>query len=347
MIRRLSIVLLCLILLLGVASFAVWYWMEGRMQQGFAAWQQSMAAQGWSVQAAGEARGGWPLAADLSLDDFSMTGGADDLPGGASYTAERLTIRLDLLQPTLVTVLCRGRQSVRVGANAALPFTAERFNIAVPIAQGTPPTSAALDAKTVSFAAPAEGLTIGLLQGQADWHAAAAAPHVVGIRLSAEAITLPPPPARQAALGPHIASATIEGTVAGTLPPNPAGPTAAAAGWRDSGGAVDLHHIAVGWGPLGVTGTATFKLDAALQPDASATLRLVGIDETLSALAAGHVITPRAAQTAKAVAGLVVHASEGGGAAGVEVPVTLHDGSVSLGMFPLATVGKLHWPDAP
>jgi hypothetical protein len=346
MIRRLLIGLLGLLVVLGIASFVVWRWAEGRMEQGFADWQQAMAAQGWTVRAATTIRGGWPLAAQLALDDFSVTGGVIDLPGGGAYTAGRVTLRLDLLQPTVATLSGEGRQSIRVGPGEPLPFTADRLVLTVPLTQGIPPTNAGLDAKSVRFAAPADGLTIGLLQGQADWHRAdAAAPHTVAIRLSAEAITLPPPPAAQAPLGPHIASATVEGTLAGVLPADAQSPAAAAAGWRDSGGAIVLHRMAIGWGPLGVTGSAKFALDAALQPDASATLRLVGMDETLSALAAAHAITPRAAQAAKAVAGLLTHTPEGGGAAGVEVPLTLHDGTVSMGMIPLATVGKLNWSD--
>ncbi len=277
---------------------------------------------------------------DYSVDDFSLTGGANTIPGGAAYRAGRVTLRLDLLHPTVASALAEGQQSLRIGPSEALPFSAERFVLSVPLNQGLPPTTATLDAGGLHFSAPAEGLTIGLLEGQADWH------QPTTLRLSAEAITLPPPPAAQAPLGPHIASATIEGSLMGTLPADAASPAAAAAAWRDSGGKLVLRHLALGWGPLGVSGSAEVTLDAALQPDATATLRLVGMQETLTALAAAHVITTRAAQAAKAVAGLLTNASEGG-APGVEVPLTLHDRSVSLGMIPLATIGKLNWPSGP
>ena len=348
MIRRVLIGFACLAALLLLASFFAWRWVEGRMAQGFAAWTRAMAADGWTVQAGATSRGGWPLAVEFSVGDFSLAGGANDLPGGAAYTAEQVTLRLDPWHPTVVTVLSGGRQSLRVGPMPALPFTAERLALSIPLVQGTPPESAALDAGGLRFSAPAEGLTIGLLEGQADWHRAdASAPHATNLRLSAEAITLPPPPAPQAPLGPHIASASIDGTLAGVLPPDAQSPAAAAAGWRDSGGALALRRIAVGWGPLGVSGSASLTLDAALQPEATATLRLIGMQETLTALAAAHVITPRAAQAAKAVAGLLARAPDEGGTPGVEVPLTLHDRTIALGMIPLATVGKLIWPDAP
>jgi hypothetical protein len=340
MTRRLLFVAAAVVAILAAGSFALWRWAEGRMEQGFAEWRSGMAARGWTVHAGATGRGGWPLAAELDVDDLAISGGLGALPGGAAYTARRVAVRFDLLDPAVVTVRGEGNQSLRLDTGPVLPFTADRLVVTVPVAQ---PTSAALDAGAVRFGPPADGLTVGLLQGQADWHA----PKAIALRLSAEAITLPPPPASQAPLGAHIASATVEGEVSGTFPANPPGPAAAAAAWRDSGGAITLQRIALGWGPLGVAGNAVLKLDEALQPDIAATLRLVGLDETLTALANAHAITGRAAQTAKAVVGLMAHAPEGGGTPGVEVPLTVHDGSVAIGMIPLATLGKLNWPAAP
>lgn len=340
--RRVSLGLLVLLLLLAVGSLVVWWWAEGLLAQGVADWRTQMRANGWTVTAGAATRGGWPLAVTYSLSDVAIAGDAGTVPGGAAYTAARITLRLDPRDLSVLTVGGEGEQSLRLGATATLPFTAERLRLSVPLARNQPTTSAALDAKGIAFGAQAAGLTIGLLEGNADWSAKA-----TDFRLSAEAITLPPPPAPQAALGPHIASATVEGSLSGTMPAAPASPEVALTGWRDSGGAATLRHIALGWGPLGVTGQAAFRLDAALQPDASARLRIVGIDDTLTALAAAKAVTPRAAQAAKAVIGLMAHAPEGGGAAGVDLPLTLRDGILSLGMIPLATVGKLDWSAGP
>lgn len=340
--RRLLIVLASVVAVLAIGSFGLWRWGVARMDAGFAAWRQEMAAQGWQVRVAETTHAGWPLAVSMTLHDVAVQGGETQLPGGGAYTARRLTIRYDLTDPGVATVSADGDQSFRIGPNPPQPFTAERFLVTLPLPPSGPPTSAVLDAKTLCFAAPAAGLSIGLLQGNADWSRTDAA-HSIGLRLSAEAIALPPPPAPQTPLGPHIASATFEGRLSGTLPPDPPNPAAAARAWRESGGALKLTRVAIGWGPLGVSGTASFALDAGLQPDASATLRLVGIDATLRALADARLITPRAAEAVRAVAGLLAHTAQGGGAPGVELPVTLHDGTVTLGMIPLATIGKLVW----
>lgn len=325
--RRLLIGLLALLAVLGVASFVLWRWAEAGLDQGFADWRARATAQGYAVTAGAVSRGGWPLAAEMVVDDFAIA-------GRAGYTAQRIVLRLDPRTPTLLQVRGEGTQSLRLDGEA-VPFTAADLVLSVPLVQ---PTSAALAGKNLAFA---EGLTVGLLEGQADW----SAPKTIDARVSAEAITLPD--SMHAALGPHIASATVEGVFAGTIPADAATPEGAAKAWRASGGAVDVRRIALGWGPLGVSGSASVKLDAALQPDATATLRLVGMEETLSALAAAHVIAPRAAQTAKAVAALMAHAPDGGGAPGVEVPLTLHEGTLSLGMIPLAVLPKLDWSPAP
>jgi hypothetical protein len=343
MFRRLLIGLTGLLIFAALASFALWWWTERQLAQGFAAWQQMVATNGWTVQAGSSARGGWPFGADLSLEQVSLAAAPGTVPGGAAYTAAQVKLRLDPLHPTVLYVFGEGTQSLRLSASPVVPFTAEKLRLSIPLAPDTPAASATLDGSNLRFAAPADGLTVGLLQGEANF----ALPRAINFRLSAEAITLPPPPAPQSPLGSHIASATAEGTLTGMLPPDAASPAAAAAAWRDSGGALTLHRIALGWGPLGVTGSASFKLDAALQPDVAANLRLVGIDESLTALSDAHAITPHAAQAAKAVAGLLAQAPAGGGTPGVEVPVTLRDGTVSLGMIPLATVRKLSWPAGP
>jgi hypothetical protein len=216
---------------------------------------------------------------------------------------------------------------VRVLAQT-VAFEADRFDILAPWSGG-----ATLSARRLRFAGGLAGMTVALLEGEY----AAAAP---SLRLSAEAIALPPPPARQAAMGGHIASATAELAWSGTWAPSP-DLAAAAAAWRDGGGRLSVRRVAVGWGPLGVTGMGDLALDAALQPTGSAQLRLVGVDATLAALVSAHAVAPSAAKAAGAVLGLMKQ-DEGG----MEVPLTLRDRTLSVGPFPLAKLPSLVWPGA-
>jgi len=339
MARRVLLGLLALVALLGIASIVVWSWAEARMAQGFADWRTRMSERGWVVTAGAAARGGWPLAAELNVDNLRVTGGAAVVPGGAAYSAGRIVLRLGARDPGALRVLAMGPQSLRLGGSPTVPFFADRLTVTIPLSPSRPATSAGLEGSDVRFGGLAGGLTIGLIEAQADWSNAKA----TILRVSAEAIALPPD--IPAALGPNIASATAEASFSGSMSPGATSAAEAVAGWRESGGVVALRRIAVGWGPLGVSGSGTMKLDADLQPDVTATLRLVGLEEAMDALAEAHVISQQAARTAKTVADLMLFAPDGDGAPGVQVPVTLREGTLSLGLIPIATLGKVNWPD--
>jgi hypothetical protein len=339
--HRWPIALLGLLVVLAVGSFAAWRWVEGRMQQALGTFQTRMAAEGWTVTVGATARAGWPLAAELVLDDVSFAANGTALPLAAGYAATRVRLRLSLRDPGAAQILLEGPQTVQFGTASPRTFTAETLTLTVPLTPGRPPERFGLQGSSLRFGAPLDGLMVGLLEGQVEWPGG----RLSDLRVSAEAITLPP--AMHSPLGPHIASATAEAEFAGMVPQGATSPAAAAAGWRDSGGAITLRRIAVGWGSLGVSGEATVRLDAALQPEATARLRLVGLAETLSALADAHLIAPRAAQTARIVLALMTHPAKDGEAPGVELPLTLQDRRLSLGAIPLGSIAELVWPDTP
>ena len=120
--------------------------------------------------------------------------------------------------------------------------------------------------------------------------------------------------------------------------------TERAAAWRDGGGRMVLRRLALGWGPLGLSGSATMTLDEQMQPDGSATAQLVGYDAALDALAASGAMPQRAAVVAKGVLGILAKPPEGGGAPRVELPVTLRDRTLTAGRFPLLRLPDLVWP---
>ncbi len=336
--RRPLVVLLALLVLLGGGSFALWFWTVGRLAAGFDAWAADAQAQGWTVQAAGRHRAGWPLAAELVLDGVTLRAGPEVLPGGAEYRAGRVVLHISPLSPDLLTLRLEGTQSLRAFGGPALPFTADQLGIDVPLAT---PEPVRLSGHQLRFTAPAEGMTIGLLDGQAQ-----PGREALTLELSGEAITLPPPPAPQPALGGHIASVTVTAALDGALPPPGGDPQARLAAWQHAGGMLRVQDMALGWGPLGVTGTAAIGLDAGLQPTGTATLRVVGYDAALSALAAGHVVTPQAAQAIRAVLALMARTPEGGGIPQVDLPVALEDGVLRVGRIPVGKVPQWDWSAA-
>jgi hypothetical protein len=182
---------------------------------------------------------------------------------------------------------------------------------------------------------PATGLAIGLLTGQV----------VVGdattLTLSAEAIDLPPE--MNWPLGPHISSASVDATLRGSVPPPGPLPTMLEA-WRVAGGAVDVTHFALGWGPLGMAATGQAGFDEHLQPSGTADLHVIGYGKALDALAKQHVISKDAAMAATAVLTLMSRAPQDGGAPEVQVPLTLRNRMVLMGKTPLVRVPEVVWP---
>ncbi len=330
--RRPLVLLLVLLLALGGASFALWSWTVGRLRAGFDAWAQQAAAQGWTVRAGTTRGAGWPVAGELVMHDLTLAANPDVLPGGATWTAARAVLHISPLAPQVLEIRLQGTQRVRVLGDLSAPFESESFVLTVPL-PGPGPVH--MTAHQIRFGAPVAGMSIGLLDGQLQQQ-----PDSLGFDLSAEAMALPAPPAPQPALGRRIASATITGSFDGPWPPG-TDPAARAALWQKGGGTLRVRHLAVGWGPLGVTGTASFGLDPSLQPLGTGTARVVGYEPALSALAAGGAITPAAAQAVRAVLALLARTPDGGGAPEVELPLDLHDGVVHVGHIP---VGRMqHW----
>jgi hypothetical protein len=163
----------------------------------------------------------------------------------------------------------------------------------------------------------------------------------VTFSLQAEAVG--PPAGIARLLGPRIANLEVDGALNG---PVPAGHTPAeqAAAWRDGGGSLEVRRLALVWGPLDLTASATLAFDDQLQPMGAGSARLVGYAETLDALAAHAVISRSAATASKAVLSLMAHNPEDGSPPDVEVPLTLQYRTLSMRQVPLVRLPELDWP---
>ena len=315
----------------------LWGWSEMQLESGFGAWQADQRAAGWTVTGDAPSRAGWPLAARLDIAHMAMSRGA---PGVLRWTAGRVSLSVSFTSPGALVIGFGGTQEVRLAGEPPLRFTAAHMDATTPLNPATP-ADAAVDVAIGDLRAvlPSGALTVTRLDLHGDARQA--------FSLSAGDIALPPPAAGASwPLGAHVASAVIAGTVVGAIPAA-SGLAAGAAAWRRAGGRVDLPHVSLGWGPLGITGRATLALDAKLQPDATARLRVVGYDATLDALAAGGSLTRPAAAAAKAVLGLIARTPDGGGAKLVDAPVTLREGRLSVGRFALARLPEWVWPAGP
>jgi len=343
-VRRILALALAVAAALVAGDVLLWRWAEGQLEAAFADWASARRAQGWTVVAAPPVRSGWPLAAQITMTDLTVSASQPGLPGDLGWSAARLGLRVALLHPRTLVIAAAGTQHLRIGFLADLPFTADRFVAAIPLQPGVPAPGGDLEVAQLRAGIGNAGLTLARARLHAEWKPAAPQGEAV-LALSADVADLVLPGGAWA-LGPRIGSAALDLMLTGPLPPAET-PLARATAWRDGGGTLELQRAALDWGPLDLNGSATLALDQHMQPMGAATARITGYAATLDALAAARVIGARAAMTAKAVLDLMAHAPADGGAPDVEVPLTLQNGALSVGRIPLARMPELSWPDAP
>jgi len=339
---RVWLIALAIPMLLAAGDTLYWYIAKRNLENGFAAWLAGRRAAGWVAATQTPVAGGWPLAATLTVPDVSLAGATQEIPGGFSWRTQQLTLRVALLDPGEVTIAAAGAQRLRLADGPAIPYTADDLHVALPI-QTELPQSADLSADDVRADLPGGvDLALGALRLHLDLKPnAPAGEPVATFSLRTRAISPPAPLDR--VLGRRIASLTAEGALDG--PVVPAGtPAASAAAWRDGGGSLAIRHLALNWGPLDLTGSATLALDAQLQPMGAGSARAVGYADTLDALAAHGVITRSAATAAKAVLSLLAHNPDDGSPPDVEVPLTLQYRTLSMRQVPLLRLPQLDWP---
>jgi hypothetical protein len=350
--RPLLIALVSIPVLIVGGHTLLWRAATHQLSAGFKGWAAEERTQGWTVNSAKTLSGGWPLSATLTIPELFVSGGKDDLPGGLTWSADKVVLQVSLLSPHQLTLSFEGAQRLRLGNGPDIPFTADSMQVQMPIEPGVPPRTADLTARNLRAGMPAAtnpapgqasaGLTAGLVQIHASMvPSAAQGEPAISFALRSDDIGLPPD--RNWALGQRMGSFTIEGALNGPLPHSP-GLTHRATAWRDGGGSLEIRHLAMGWGPLGVTGSATLALDDQLQPMGTGMARFVGYDAALDELASHGVVKPGAAVAAKAVLSLIARVPDGGRVPEVEVPLTLQKRVLAVRQIPLVRLPELDWP---
>lgn len=118
----------------------------------------------------------------------------------------------------------------------------------------------------------------------------------------------------------------------------------ALAGWRDSGGTLEIKRFALGHGPLTLGGDGTLALDASMRPIGAFTLRIKGFEETLDRLAEAGAIKPYPAALAKTVLRALAVKQGVPGAGELKAPLSLQDGWLYVGPMAVARLPPIRWP---
>lgn len=340
---QLSIVLVLVLLIGGEAIY--WWIAAERLRAGYEGWRATLVAHGWNVQSASPSMGGWPLSATLTVPNLALRHGGPMVPGDVDVASARVTLAVSLFNPTDVGLSLPEPVHVRLGDLPVVTATGDETQVTLPLRQGnTLPIALHARDLRLDTASGAWHVTVGLLNARVEIASASRlnqSEPAARFSVSSEAIALPPE--AKWALGPNISSLSMDGTLNGALP-DARDMTRWAEAWRDGGGSLAVTHLAMGWGPLGLTGTATLALDDQLQPMGRGNGRIVGYGAALDQLAVAGVLTRSAALAATAVLSLMAATSDTEQASSVDVPWILQNRTVSMRQVPLVRLPEVDWP---
>lgn len=317
--------MLAVVLLLLALDTAAWLFACKRLDERVREAVVAAEADGWAVRAGPSTWAGWPVAAEVRFPTVAILGAQPVFPPGLAWRAELVRVRVGLTHPTVLAVVAEGRQTIAAEGVPAVPFRTRHSQAAIDLT-GREPARAVITG--FEAALPAGTLQVG-----------AAELRFPPDRLAADLTEIVVPVGGGHALAPAIGSLRLR---AHATRPFPAGPTPAesARAWRAAGGSIEVSEAAVSWGPLAASGRVSIGLDEQLQPGADGAIDATRLPEFLDTLVGTGALARSAAVAAKAVVAILA-APAGGGA--VSLPVTFHDGVLSLAHFPLLRLPPLVW----
>lgn len=303
------------------ADTALWAVACGRLDTGL---RDTAAKAGWALSADASGWGGWPAAAEVTLQDAVLHAGPEIVPP-LTWTAARATFRLSVWHPTVLTGSAAGAQTLGIGGSAPVPFKAQSLAAIIDLAAHDPIRIAA---DVLDIAAPGGPVRV-----------AAASLTVVPDEVSADLSGLVLPGRAGQPITPPIDTLHLTGQLTPAVEPQPTA-SESARRWRAHDGRVDLNSISLRWGPLDATGRATLTLDQALQPAIAGQVTATGLVAVIEQLVQTGAMTRPAATAAQGMLA-ILSAPTGGGP--LTLPVTLRDGIVSVARIPLLRVAPLVW----
>jgi hypothetical protein len=132
----------------------------------------------------------------------------------------------------------------------------------------------------------------------------------------------------------------IDGVVEGPVPEQPL--RQALTAWRESGGTIELHRVALHWDAIELVGDGTVTLNGDLQPEAAFTGHIRGWDALLDGFVQAGTMTAIDAANARLGLGLLTRVAPDGKNE-LRAPITLQNGQVFLGPAKLAKLKPIPW----
>jgi hypothetical protein len=343
--RKYWILAVVIVLLVVVGDGIYWRIAVERVRAGYQNWLAGLVAAGWDVSSEAPSIGGWPRAAAIFIPNLTLRHVRPAIPGDVEVASAGVTLSVSLFSPVRLRISMTGPTHVRAGGMQDVVVTSDEDWASMPLLRdGFRAIDVHASGLRIEPAAGTWHATAGLVNAHASLADEATADHsdpAATFSVSAEAIALPA--VIKWPLGTNISSLSMDGVMNGPLPQT-RDITSWAETWRDRGGSLAITHLALGWGPLGLTSSATLALDEQLQPMGSGNGRIVGYAPTLDRLAAAGMLTKSAATAAKAVLSLMAGAGGSDEPSVVDVPLTLQYRTLSMRQVPLVRLPELDWP---
>lgn len=340
--RRRAVLLLVLVAGAAAAAWSgFWFYAARDIQKRIGAWAEAQRAAGLTADYAGIVVDGFPMRWRATIDSPAMAGAG---PTAWAWRGERViaTITPWALHDIPASFPGLHRLTAGVGDLAEeIELRAER-----PAGRVILSPQGRLDRLDLDLGAavlrrrpdPAP-IRAAQLAASLEPHRVPGATHrtdVFDLVARARDVTLPA--GSHSALGESIALAELALSVRGGLPPGRLAESLAA--WRDGGGVLDIHRLALRWGPLAAEGDGTLTLDGENRPLGAFSARIRGYAETLDALALAKLVRPRDAAAVKIALNLFAR-QDADGRRELNVPITAQDGRLTVAGFPLARVPAL------
>lgn len=345
---RRALIVAAVLLLLAVAGYGL-YWLAAArtLADGIESWAAQQRQAGYHVSYEAPEIGGFPF-------DLEARVGAPEIaaPPGAfpwRWRGPALLLHARPWTPLDAEASIPGQHDIEIGQGEDLR------HYVLDAHQATGGASVALDGKLSEITASLRDVLVTEL-GRDDRTLLAESAEIavqprdardhtepsLDFRLALAGIVLPAN--TETPLGRNVERLEIDGAVLGRLAYDGGTLQEALARWRDDGGTLELERVAAHAGPLGLTGSATVALDAALQPVGAMSATISGHAATLDALVAAGAVSPRDGSIAKLLLAALSSPSPVDGEPEITAPLTLQDGYLWVGPARLAPLPRIRWP---
>lgn len=331
--RKTLLYLVLALVLLGAAHGFYWHWSAESLQSGIAEWRDEQRARGYEIDYQGPEVGGYPLRLVARIDQPRI-----QAPKGWRWSGPSVVASSALWAPLTVHLDFPGQHQVarsEKDRTIEIELREAAADIVLRGDGGLDQATSRLSQGMVSntgqgtFTFEALDLTLGpLMKGRGS------EPQELDVAGTVTSLLLPE--LEDNALGREVERVALAGTLVGEIEEGE--PRKLLSDWRDGGGVVDIASLEIIWGPLALTGDGTLALDHELRPLGAFSNRIAGLNETIEALFAHGLIEREAVWGAKLALAAFASGQDAKGRPIVEVPITLQNGYLNLGIVPLVPI---------